>query len=87
MDPQKAKVTGAYYTNHLKKHLIPACKKLYPENNFLVVQDGATNHTSNICQIFLKNTVGCRFAKKDEWPPKPPDCNSLDYYFWSVISE
>ena len=24
-------------------------------------------------------------VKKDEWPPKSPDSNPLDYYFWSKV--
>ena len=86
VDPQRAKVTGAYYTSHLKKHLIPACKILYPENDFIFVQDGATSHTSNMCKDKLKELCGQRFLKKNEWPPKSPDCNPLDYYFWDALS-
>lgn len=88
LDPQKAKVTGQYYTNHLKKDLIPECKKLYPQDDFIFAQDGATSHTSNVCQEYLRNTLGtARFVNKFQWPPRSPDCNPLDYYFWSKLSE
>ena len=85
IDPQQAKVTGAYYTRHLERDLLPECGKLYPENDYIFVQDGATSHTSNICQAKLKELRGRKFAGKTEWPPKSPDCNLLDYYFWNAI--
>ena len=27
-----------------------------------------------------------KFISKEEWPPKSPDCNPLDYYFWNAVS-
>ena len=24
--------------------------------------------------------------ESSEWPPSPPDCNPLDFYFWNAIS-
>ena len=26
-----------------------------------------------------------RYIKKDQWPPKSPDSNTLDYYFWNKV--
>ena len=87
VDPAKTKVTGNYYTKHLRTQLIPACEKLYPENNFIFQQDGATSHTCNVCQAYLKDTLGRgRFVSKTEWPPKSPDLNILDYYFWDRVA-
>ena len=51
------------------------------------MQDGATSHTSNACQEFLKEQVGNRFIKKNEWPPFSSDCNVLDFYFWNELSK
>ena len=82
----ETRVTGAYYTKHLSKDLIPACEKLYKNNDFIFMQDGATSHTSNLCQNFLKEKLGKeRFVDKTEWPPKSPDLNVLDYYFWDRV--
>ena len=89
MNPGKTKVTAAYYTQHLRRQLIPECETLYPENDFIFQQDGATSHTSNQCQAFLKETLGRgRYISKikNEWPPKSPDLNVLDYYFWSRVA-
>ena len=76
----KTKVTGNYYTKHLRTQLIPACEKLYPENNFTFQQDGATSHTCNVCQAYLKDTLGRgRFVSKTEWPHKVArfECSGL----------
>ena len=87
VDPQQIKVTGEVYTNHLKNDLLPACRDLYPDNDFIFVLDGAPSHTSNVCQNFLHEELGTRFVDKMTWPPKSPDCNPLDYYFWDALSE
>jgi transposase len=85
MDPQRTKVTGEYYTRHLVRDLLPECHRLYPNNDFIYMQDGATSHTSNLCQNKLKELLGRRFINKVEWPPKSPDLNPLDYHFWNSI--
>lgn len=51
------------------------------------MQDGASSHTSNLCQNFLEETCQRRFVKKDEWAPKSPDLNVLDYYSWNAVQE
>lgn len=87
VDPAKSKVTGELHTKHLRTQLIPACKKLYPQEDFIFLQDGAPSHTSNVCQSYLKDTLGRgMFVTKLEWPPKSPDLNVLDYYFWDRIN-
>ena len=78
------KVTGEYYARHLKKELLPECARLYPENNIIFAQDWAT--TSNVYQGTLQRLCFMSFVKKDQWPPKSPDCNILDYYFWDNLS-
>ena len=49
------------------------------------MQDGASSHTANITQQYLKETFGRRFICKDQWSPNSPDCNPLDYYFWDAV--
>ena len=39
---------------------------------------------SNDCQEYLRTTA--RFVNKFQWTPKSPDCNPLEYYFWSKLS-
>ena len=82
---QGLKVNAKNYRNHLKNKLFPAINKIYPRENWIFIQDGASSHTSNLVQDFLKATIPRRFVKKDQWPPKSPDSNPLDYYFWNKV--
>lgn len=79
------KVNAQNYKNHLKKELFPAIKRIYPREDWIFIQDGASSHTSNLVQDFLNETIPRQFIKKDQWPPKCQDSNPLDYYFWSRV--
>ena len=70
INPQVSKVDSVYYTNYLEKILIPSCQELYPNNDFIFMQDGASSHTANICQDFLRRVCSRRFISKSDWPPK-----------------
>ena len=35
----------------------------------------------------IKQKLKSRFVKNTDWPPKSPDCNPLDYYFWDRVQE
>ena len=69
LDTAVAKVTGVYYTNHLEKDLLPECNRLYPDNSYIFMQDGAPSHTSKVCQKKLMEKRGKKFIKGTEWPP------------------
>lgn len=87
VNPQKTKVNGKRFTRHLKKDLIPALRALYPNGDGIYVQDGASSHTSKLAQNFLSKELGrFRFVNKSQWPPKSPDLNPLDYFFWDSLS-
>lgn len=48
------------------------------------LQDGATCHTANETQAWLeRNTPD--FIGKNQWPPRSPDLNALDYSIWSIL--
>ena len=79
------KVSAKNYRKHLQKELFPAINKIYPRKDWIFIQDGATPHTINLIQDFLKETIPWRYIKKDQWPPKSPDNNPLDYYFWNKV--
>ena len=49
------------------------------------MQDGASAHTSNLVQDFLRDELKRRFVAGTEWPPYSPDSNPLDYYFWERV--
>ena len=81
------KVNGASYLKHLRDDLIPAVETMHPNKGFTFVQDGAPSHRANQVQNFLKQKLKSRFVKNTDWPPKLPDCNPLDYYFWDRVQE
>ena len=51
------------------------------------MQDGATSHTSNLCQNKLKKLLGKRFIPKNAWPQKSPDLNPVNYHFWDSVQK
>lgn len=87
VNPADIKVDGDLYTNHLRSDLLPECNTLYPDGNFILVQDSAPSHASNLCQDYLRRELGNRFVDKLSWPPNSPDCNPLDYFFWNELSD
>ena len=80
------KINSNSYINLLKNSLIPDCKLLYPENDFIFMQDGASSHTSRVTQDFLKNNVPS-FIDKDQWPPQSADLNPMDYSIWEILKK
>ena len=74
------------YIKLLDDGLLPDCRRLYPENDFIFQQDGAPSHTSNATQSHLEQVVP-HFIKKDQWPPQSPDLNLMDYTIWDPLSE
>ena len=81
------KVNGASNLKQLRDDLIPAVEAMYPNKDFTFVQDSAPSHRANQVQNFLKQKLKSRFVKNTDWPPKSPDCNPLDYYFWDRVQE
>jgi hypothetical protein len=76
------KVNSKVYHQHLKKELFPAANLPVNRNDWIFAQDGASSHTSNPVQGFLKDTLKRPFIAKDAWPPSSPDTNLLDYWFY-----
>ena len=81
--PEKVKVSGSYYTEHLLPQLVQDCRTLMG-NDFILQQDGAPAHTSRQSQEWLQENCP-DFIKKDEWPPNSPDLNPLDFSVWGVM--
>jgi hypothetical protein len=57
--------------------MAPLCRRLYPGNDYILQQDGATSH-SRVTQEHLREETP-EFIKKDEWPTQSPDLNPMDY--------
>ena len=81
------KWNGASYLKHLQDGFIPAVEAMHPNKDFTFVQDSAPSHRANQVQNFLKQKLKSRFVKNTDWPPKYPDCNPLDYYFWDRVQK
>lgn len=86
IDTSKTKVNSGSYMKLLDDGLIPDCRRLYTNNNYIFQQDGAPSHTSRITQDHLKDTVP-ELINKDDWPPQSPDCNPMDYHVWDSLSQ
>ena len=48
-------------------------------------QDGATPHTANIVQEYLRAKFSTKFIDKKMWPPRSPDLNPCDFYLWGYL--
>ena len=87
------KTYALYLNNRLEKDaialrsLILAMRDLYPNNNFIFIQDSAPFHRAKIVQNFLQEELKSRFAANTECPPSSFDWNPLDYYFWNEVKE
>ena len=65
---------------------------LYPSlmSKFWFQQDGASSHTSNLSQDWLKENFGGRVIslKTDfEWAPHSPDLSPPDFFLWGYLKD
>ena len=60
--------------------------EIYSRKDCIFILDGAASYTSNLVQDLLKETIPRRYIKKDQCPPKSPDSNPLNYYFWNKVN-
>lgn len=85
VDPQKIKLDSTKYQAVLED-LLPSVRLLYPNDDWIFVQDSAPSHRSHSTQEYLAlNTPS--FIPATEWPPHSPDCNPLDYCVWNLVRE
>ena len=66
---------------------MPACRRLYPNNDFFYLPDGASSHTSGVAQQHLRKELGRRFLDKFSWSPSSADCSPLDDYIWNTVKQ
>ena len=71
-------VNAENYCKHLKKSYI-----LWKD--LIFIPDDVPLHTSNLVPDFLKKTISRRYNKIDHSPPKLPDSNPLNNYFWNKL--
>ena len=60
------KLNGASYLKPLRGDLIPAVEAMYPDIDFILVQDSAPSHRVNQVQNFLKQGLKSRFVKSTD---------------------
>ena len=72
------------YLNMLKNFFWP---KVVREDYkiYYFQQDGASPHTCNRVQNYLKSKFQDRFMDKNRWPPRSPDLNPCDFYLWGYL--
>ena len=85
-DPQKTKVNQKTYIDFLKTPLLPECRRLYPDNDFVLMQDSAPSHRAKATQNFLRDNTP-DFISSQEWTPHLPDLNPLDYSVLDILQE
>jgi len=73
-------------TDLLKPSLLPECRRLYPGNDFVFVQDSAPSHRAKVTQQFLRQNTP-DFIAADEWVSYSPDLNPLDYCIWDILQD
>ena len=78
IDATTTKVNSECYLNPLENGLWPDWRKLYPYDDYVFQQGGATSHTSRLTQNYLEEFTP-PFLKKDEWLQQFPDLNAMDY--------
>jgi len=86
IDPQKTRVNQKTYIDFLKTSSLPECCRLYPDNDFVFVQDSAPSHRAKATQNFLQDNMP-DFISLQEWTPHSPDLNPLDYSVWDILHE
>lgn len=80
------KVNSVAYVALLHDLLVPDMEQLYPENNYILQQDGASSHTSKFTRDYLRENQ-VPHIPKDDWPPESADLNPMDYAIWNQLSE
>jgi len=71
---------------HLKTSLLPACRRLYPGNDFVFMQDSAGSYRTKATQQFLRQNTP-DFIAADELASYFPDSNPLDYCIWDILQD
>lgn len=82
-------VTSGNYLMMVREHVRPQLAKKRKLSSVIYMQDGAPPHyalavRNYLCTTFDKNRVISRGCLND-WPPRSPDLNPLDYWFWGTL--
>jgi len=86
IDPQKIEFNQKTYIDFLKTSLLPECRRLCPDNDFVFTQDSVPSHRAKATQNFLRDNTPA-FISSQEWTPHSLDLNPLDYSVWDILQE
>ena len=70
----------------LDEELLPDCCRMYPNEDYVFQQDGASSHTSRSIHSYLEDSSPS-FIKKDERSPQSLHCILMDFNVWDSLSE
>lgn len=85
--PNGQTITAQYYCdNMLSTIFLPDCHRIFNNWQFTFQQDSASAHRAQRTIAFLRQNVP-DFISPDEWPPKSPDMNPVDYFVWGKLQE
>lgn len=92
-----AKVYGPYffstsvnqhnYLSMLQDWFWPKHLRTDSYKKYYFQQDGATPHTANLVQNWMREKMGKKFMDKSKWPPRSPDLNPCDYFLWGYLKQ
>jgi transposase len=71
-------VNGPRYCEILEEHLLPS----YPNQNFKLLQDNATSHTSKYTKTWCRDWGISLFP---DYPPWSPDCNPIELLWARMV--
>jgi transposase len=83
----EGKQTATTYTKVLRKMVKNDIDELYPDGEWVLLQDNAPIHTANVVKTYLDNSpkIHSYFTKR-AFPPYSPDLNLIEN-IWAVMQE
>ncbi len=81
-----AKINSDVYQQLLSTKLLPDCRAIFEDGDYVLQQDGAPAHRSKSTVSYLEENVPDFIGPKD-WPANSPDLNPVDYCVWGRLQE
>jgi len=81
-------VTADNYLQMLQEHVRPQLQRKRKLATCIFMQDGAPPHFATRVRNYLVHTFGDRVISRGcdrFWPPRSPDLNPLDFWFWGWL--
>ena len=74
----------------LRDTVLPQLQRQHDNDDFLFQQDGTPPHYAVTTRKFLDERLSNRWIGRRgpvEWPPRSPDFNPMDFFFWGVVKD